>query len=547
MPRNLSPEASEVLSLLKKTKSTVWDNISPERDEAIALMRDAVWRATALERKQIPITTEEKVGAFKLMGFDPTEKQMEIACDRHRVRIVRAGRRSGKTTLAAHEAVAVMVSKPGSFGWVVAPDYDLTYRCWEEIVKELDKLEARGLIKYKNKSNTRTSMRIVLDNGSSCEGQSCENADDLQGVGLDWLVCDEIAQILPFVFFEMLFPALADRGGWAFLIGTPIGTNWTEHAYREQVRKCELEGIACDWSEHMFETWLNTKMFPGGRNDPKIKDMERTMSFEEFMEQVCAQPQKSRYVTYKEFNPDVHVRACAFNPRYPVQISIDPSTGVNPYGVAVFQDLGSVVLQIDEYYKMSVTFADVIEDLRRRPWWDYVEEAIIDDSWPQERESWRRNQNVHFSVRKSGKSSVITDSIPTVKAWLRDPIKWNNIILPIRDEISQERFKEDFYALEFRDQNTVMIDTEYRVSKDLNALIDCARFFVDRRCHNTIDEFSGYMYKRRKRDDQNPAENPTQHKDHMMDAIRYFLHFRKRRWNDVLADIPKPYSYLMES
>lgn len=451
------------------------------------------------------------------------------------------------TTLAAHEAVAVMLKKPGSFGWVVAPDYDLAFRCWEIVVAELDKLVARGIVQYKEKSSSKTAMRIALDNGSVCEGQSCENADDLQGVGLDWLVIDEIAQVLPFVFLQMLYPALADRGGWAFLIGTPIGENWTEKEYRHQVRQAQRDQVPCSWSEHMFETWHNTKIFPLGENDPKILDLKRTMPPEEYMEQVCARPQKSRYVTYKEFDEQVHVnKGAKYDPTLPVQISIDPSTGVNPYAVAVFQDRGNLVLMIDEYYKLGVTFDDVIADLATRKWWPNVDEALIDDAWPQERENWRRSPFVHFSVRKAGKSSYVTDGIPIVRNWLRDPLKFNQLVEPIRAKISEESFAgKRFEDLDIEDQNVFLINLEDAASRDKRILADAARFFIAPHCIHVVDEFTGYQYRKRKRDDQNPSEAPTPNKDHLMDAIRYYIHYKKRRYqDDPLRASPRPGSYL---
>lgn len=538
-----TPEGQALLqSLYRLRDGDAYGAISPPYNPLSDLLTDALNRASALERKNTPITWAEKERAFSLMGFDPVPKQRLIAMDLHPIRVVRAGRRSGKTTLAAHEAAAVMISKPGSFGWIVAPDYELAFRCWEILIAELEKLEARGLLKFKVKQNSPSSMRVVLDNGSAAEGKSAEIADDLQGVGLDWLIIDEIGQILPFVFLQFLFPAVAERNGWSFLIGTPIGENWTEKEVRQQKRDAAAKGIECAWSEHLFETWHNLKAFPGGRSDPKILLMERTMPFEEFMEQVCARPQRSRYVTYKEFDEDVHVRTCKFDPSKPVQISIDPSTGVNPYAVGVFQDHGELVMMIDEYYRMSVLATDVIDTLAEQAWWENVEEAIIDDAWPQERETWRRHPKVNFGVRRAGKSAYIQDSIPTVRNWLRDPLKYNALVIPMRDEIIQELFPgKEWLDLEIPDQQQVMLRVELAASDRKDLLLDCARFFVDRHCLNVIDEFTGYSYKKRKRDDQNPSENPIDFKNHLMDALRYYLWRRKRSYG---LDRARPESYV---
>lgn len=527
--RATTPEGKAALASILKAKSTAWDSFITQRSPLDEVLTDALNRSEAKVKKQTPITAQEKLRGFDIMGFEPSPKQREIACDMHRVRVVRAGRRSGKTTLAAHEAVSVMIMKPGSNGWVVAPDYELAWRCWEIMVEELDKLVARGVTRYKVKRNSPDNMRIVLDNGSTCEGHSAENADDLQGVGLDWLVIDEIAQILPFVFSEMLFPALSDRGGWAFMIGTPIGENWTEKEFRKQKRNAEATGEELLWSEHLFETWHNTKMFPGGRNDKKIRDMERTMSFEEFMEQVCARPQKSRYVTYKEFDDEVHVRKCEFNPQLDVYLTIDPSTGVNPYAVAVLQDYGETVEMIDEFYRMSVLASDVIGILSEKPWWGNVIDAVIDDNWPQEREAWRRDPRVFFSVRRAHKSSFIEDSIPLVRKWLRDPTLYFQAVEPIKQAVLERLFPgKRWEDLDIDDQNQAMLEVDLQASDNKSLLFECAKLFVDRNCVNVIDEFTGYHYKQRKKNDQNPSETPTDFKNHLMDGLRYWFYRYKR-------------------
>ena len=49
--------------------------------------------------------------------------------------------------------------------------------------------------------------------------------DALRGMYLDGVVLDEYAQMRPELYGEVIVPALADRGGFAFFIGTPKGQN----------------------------------------------------------------------------------------------------------------------------------------------------------------------------------------------------------------------------------------------------------------------------------------------------------------------------------
>ncbi len=460
------------------------------------------------------------------MGFRPYPKQEEICRDLHPIRIVRAGRRSGKTTLAAHEAVATMLMKPNSLGWVIGPTYDLTSRCWDMMLDQLDRLESLGYVKYRSRVSTKSQMKVVLSNGAAAEGHTAGGwGEGLQGVGLHWLIMDEIAQIEPWVLLEIIMPAVVQQNGWSFLIGTPIGESWATRAYREAQIREERRGEKNPFEEWIFPSWLNTAEFPLGLNDPKIVQLERTMTHEAFMEQICAQPQKSRYVIYKEFNEDIHGRKCEFDPDLPVYLTIDPSTGVNPYAVLAIQDYGSMVKVIDEVYEIGKISYDIIQECSTRIWWSSVIDAIVDDASPQEKEVWRRHEKCQFSVKLAKKPGYIEDSLPLVRNWLRDPAIFNGYTEPMRDAIVTKLFPEfQWVDLDGEEKNTVMSHLETEVQEHPDILLAAARLFVDRfRCPNMMDEFRAYAYMRPRQQDRNPKETPVDFKNHACDALRYWL------------------------
>src|ERR1043165_5272175 len=53
----------------------------------------------------------------------------------------------------------------------------------------------------------------------------------MRGVRLDGVVVDEVAQIKPETWEDILQPALADRKGWALFIGTLNGLNLFSDLY----------------------------------------------------------------------------------------------------------------------------------------------------------------------------------------------------------------------------------------------------------------------------------------------------------------------------
>lgn len=66
---------------------------------------------------------------------------------------------------------------------------------------------------------------VEFANGARISIVGADNPDSLRGIYLDGVVMDEMAQMKPDVWDEIVYPALADRKGWALFIGTPKGVN----------------------------------------------------------------------------------------------------------------------------------------------------------------------------------------------------------------------------------------------------------------------------------------------------------------------------------
>ena len=68
-------------------------------------------------------------------------------------------------------------------------------------------------------------------NGSIIRIYGADNPDGMRGVRLDGCVLDEVAQFKPEVWEDIIQPALSDRLGWAWFIGTPKGINLFSKLY----------------------------------------------------------------------------------------------------------------------------------------------------------------------------------------------------------------------------------------------------------------------------------------------------------------------------
>ena len=168
--------------------------------------------------------------------------QQKIANDPHRFRVVIAGRRFGKTHLAIRE-LAYHSRLPGKEVWYVAPTYKMAKNIvWRKLKNRLEDL------RWVKKHN-ETELSLYLKNGSTISLKGADNYDSLRGVGLDFIVLDEFADIDPEAWFETLRPTLSDKQGKALMIGTPKGIgNWSYEMFQNNLEDPDT------WSSYQFTT-----------------------------------------------------------------------------------------------------------------------------------------------------------------------------------------------------------------------------------------------------------------------------------------------------
>ena len=95
-----------------------------------------------------------------------------------------------------------------------------------------------------------------------------DNPDAMRGVRLDGVVIDEVAQIKPETWYDILQPALADRKGFAWFIGTPAGINLFSELF------FKAKGDA-DWHAEKYTVYDTTALDPDEVARMK-KDMSET-------------------------------------------------------------------------------------------------------------------------------------------------------------------------------------------------------------------------------------------------------------------------------
>lgn len=166
--------------------------------------------------------------------YAPRHPQDEIhqALETHRFAVLVAHRRMGKTVLSVNHLIkrAIVDAKERGFYAYIAP-----FRNQAEQI-------AWGYLKHYTapipmcKVNEQ-KLSITLPNGVTIRIYGADNPDALRGAYFDGVVLDEVAQMKPEVWGEILRPALADRKGWAVFIGTPKGINLFSQMYDKALER----------------------------------------------------------------------------------------------------------------------------------------------------------------------------------------------------------------------------------------------------------------------------------------------------------------------
>lgn len=146
------------------------------------------------------------------------QKQIHRAVKNNRFNVVVAHRRMGKTVSAINQLIhsACMCDKPNPRFAYIAPTYNQAKRvAWDYLLEYTRPLDAKANI---------AELRVDFM-GIRISLYGADNVDSLRGIYLDGVVIDEIGDVNPNLFTEVIRPALADRKGWALFIGTPKGAN----------------------------------------------------------------------------------------------------------------------------------------------------------------------------------------------------------------------------------------------------------------------------------------------------------------------------------
>lgn len=198
--------------------------------------------------------------------YKPRYPELHAALESRRFSVLVAHRRFGKTVLAVNHLLkqaAVCRRERGSFAYIAPFRNQAKEVAWAYLKHYTSVIPGRAA--------NESELAVTLPNGARIRLFGADNPDALRGLYFDGVVLDEVAQMRPEVWGEIIRPALSDRMGWALFIGTPKGVNLFSELYYKAA-ELQAEGDP-DWYAASFPVTATSALPPSD-----VENMRRELS-----------------------------------------------------------------------------------------------------------------------------------------------------------------------------------------------------------------------------------------------------------------------------
>lgn len=424
--------------------------------------------------------------------YYPHAGQRDLHANRTRFKVVRCGRRWGKTMFGGHE-MATRALTPSPFlqrqglirptmGWIVGPNYTDTEKEFRIIYDDLRRLGLdRDAIRFVNNAASG-DFHLKLANGAEILGKSAAHPDKLVGEGLDWVLMVEAGRHKRITWAQYLRPALSDRRGEAVFSGVPEGKSENSLLYHLYERG--QSSRFSSWGSWKRPSWTNDIVFPGGREDPEILEAEEDLTKDEFDRQYGAEFTDKTGLVMKEFDDDIHLGDFDYEPSWATYMAVDYGF-TNPF-VVLFIQVGPFgdIRVLREFRRQELDTVEVCRDLLAEyPGLVRVAQMLYPDpAEPDDTRTMQRELRIPANKKTGGEIKIRLSHI-------RRALKVKNTHLPEGDP---ER------------RPTLMIDRTH--------------------CQTLVWEMrEGYKWPEHKSEQRSDSENPLDKDNHGVEALGRFF------------------------
>ena len=331
-----------------------------------------------------------------------TKPQKEVITCEKRFRVLISGRRFGKTFLAINE-LAKFGRYPNKKVWYVSPSYRQSKNiCWNMLKDRI--------IKHKwAKKINEADLSIVLKNSTVIQLKGADNEQSLRGVGLDFIVLDEFADIKPQAWYEVLRPTLSDTGGHALFCGSPKGFNF---AYDLYTRKDP------EWQSFKYTT------LEGGQvSQEEIEQAKNDLDERTFQQEYLATFVNYAGIIYYNFDRNTHIIDSYEKNSKVIHIGMD--FNIDPMVAVVSEKVNNDLIIYDEIQIWSSNTDEMVQEIKAR----YKDKHII--VYPDPASRQRKTsaggftdlailKNAGFEVKTRSQHPLIRDRINAVNSKLKN-------------------------------------------------------------------------------------------------------------------------------
>lgn len=397
--------------------------------------------------------------------------QRIVQKDKHRFRVVVAGRRWGKSVLSKILLITEAVAKPNRIVYYVMPTYNQARSVmWNQL---------RAAIPREWVFKTHeTRMEIWLHNGSLIALKGADKPDTLRGMGLDFIVLDEVQDMKEEVWEEVLRPTLSTTGGKAIFICTPKSYNWVYDKFMlgqrgEHYRDHRGRIVKNEWKSWQFPTVSSpfvapAEVFQAKQDlDPRTFEQEYLASFTSMSGRV-----------YYPFDRKIHTGDYEFNPLLSIYIGMD--FNIDPMSAVIVQEQpNGEIWIVDEIVMPSSNTEETAQEIMKRYYRYSNRISIFPDPAGNNRNQGRGETNLEI-LRENGLNKIF-----------------------------------------YHRKHPAVADRINAVNRLLMTAEGEVRLFINSRCRRVIDSFEQTVYK-----EGSSEVNKSLWTEHPTDAFGYYAEYK---------------------
>ena len=338
-----------------------------------------------------------------------SEPQKAVYTCPNRFRVLITGRRFGKTHLALVELLRFASRNKNGKIFYVSPTYRMSKEImWKPLKKKVT--DCRW-VKYTNESD----LTLILKNGCQISLKGADKSpDNLRGVGLNFLVMDEFADIPEEAWTEVLRPTISDKhvNGHVLFTGTPRGFgSWSYNIFQRGL------GDDNEWKSFKYTT------LDGGQVEQKeIDQAKKDLDERTFRQEYLASFETYAGVVYYNFDREQNIKECKYDKNLVIHLGMD--FNIDPMSACLFHIKNNVIEVFDEIVIYSSNTDEFIEELFSR----YPKQNIV--VYPDPASRQRKTsaggrtdltilQNAGLNVKCKSSHPLIRDRINAVNSKLK--------------------------------------------------------------------------------------------------------------------------------